>query len=137
MSQRLGLKSKELFSLLGLYTQRTTALRGLMNDAAVAQSGLIRQIITIRLFYFMAGIGISVWAIIVPFAKIRFHLDDGTLGLILMASGTGGVLAMPFTGPLIGKFGSRALLLASSVVFCLCLPLLNIAPNILEINPEE
>jgi hypothetical protein len=48
--------------------------------------GLARQLITIRLVYFMAGIGISAWAIAVPFAKIRFNLGDGTLGLILMAA---------------------------------------------------
>lgn len=106
-----------------------------MNDAETAHPGLStphlsRRIITIRLFYFMAGIGISVWAIIVPFAKIRFHLNDGALGLILMASGTGGVLIMPFTGILIGKYGSRAVLLGGATIFCLCLPLLNIAPTV-------
>ncbi len=78
----------------------------------------------------MAGIGISVWAIIVPFSKIRFGLDDATLGLILMASGSGGVLAMPFTGPLIARFGSRAVLQVSGIIFCLCLPVLNVAPSV-------
>ena len=81
-----------------------------MQDQIIAEPGLSslpRQLFTIRLVYFMAGIGISAWAIAVPFAKIRFHLNDGTLGLILMASGTGGVIAMPFTGPLIARFGSR------------------------------
>lgn len=103
-----------------------------MHDRITAQpdlSGLPRQIITIRLIYFMAGIGISAWAIAVPFAKIRFGLGDGTLGLILMASGTGGVLAMPFTGPLIAKFGSRTVLLGSGILFCSTLPLLSLAPS--------
>jgi MFS family permease len=93
-------------------------------------SRLPRQIATIRLFYFMAGIGISAWAIVIPFAKIRLHLDDGTLGFILMSSGTGGVLAMPFTGPLIGRYGSRLVLFGAGVIFCLTLPLLNLAPNV-------
>ena len=97
-------------------------------------SRLPRQIITMRLFYFMAGMGISVWAIVVPFAKIRFGLNNGTLGLILMASGTGGVLAMPIAGPLIGKFGSRAVLLAAGVVFGITLPLLSVAPSVLALT---
>ena len=102
-----------------------------MHDSRVTPSSdLPRQIVTMRLFYFMAGIGLSVWAIIVPFAKIRFHLDDGTLGLILMASGTGGVLAMPFTGPLIGRFGSRSVLAGAGVLYGVILPLLNIAPGV-------
>jgi MFS family permease len=103
-----------------------------MHDGIPARtdlSGLGRQLITIRLVYFMAGIGISAWAIAVPFAKIRFHLGDGTLGLILMASGTGGVIAMPFTGPLIAKLGSRVVLLASGILFCATLPLLSLAPS--------
>lgn len=104
-----------------------------MLDTTIAKpdlSGLPRQIITIRLFYFMAGIGISAWAIVVPFAKIRFSLDNGTLGLILMASGTGGILAMPFTGPLIGRYGSRTVLLAAGIVFGITLPLLSLAPSV-------
>lgn len=104
-----------------------------MNDAEPGSTELPRldrQILTARLFYFMAGIGISAWAIIVPFAKLRFGLNDGTLGLILMASGTGGVLAMPFTGPLIGRFGSRGLLLGAGLVFAVTLPLLSLAPSV-------
>jgi MFS family permease len=102
-----------------------------MQDRIMAPevSGLPRQIITIRAIYFMAGIGISAWAIAVPFAKIRFGLGDGTLGLILMASGSGGVLAMPFTGPLIAKFGSRPVLQGAGIVFCTALPLLSLAPT--------
>ncbi len=103
-----------------------------MRDRTLAQldvSGLPRQLMTIRLVYFMAGIGISAWAIAVPFAKIRFHLGDGTLGLILMASGSGGVLAMPFTGPLIAKYGSRTVLMGAGLVFCAALPLLSLAPS--------
>jgi len=103
-----------------------------MHDRVTAEpdlSGIGRQLITIRLVYFMAGIGISAWAIAVPFAKIRFHLGDGTLGLILMASGTGGVIAMPFTGPLIARFGSRLVLCGGGIIFCATLPLLSMAPS--------
>ena len=53
---------------------------------------------TMRLMFGMAGIGISVWAVAVPFTKIRFHLGDGTLGLMLLAGGTGGVAVMPLAG---------------------------------------
>jgi MFS family permease len=84
----------------------------------------------VRLVFFMAGTGISAWAIIIPFSKIRFHLDDGTLGLILLSPGMGGVLAMPFCGAAIAKFGSRAVLIASGIVFGVTLPLLSVAPSI-------
>ncbi len=78
-----------------------------MTDQAAGISAKLR---TMRLMFFMAGIGISVWAITIPFTKIRFHLNDGTLGLMLLAGGTGGMLAMPFGGMAIGRWGSRAVL---------------------------
>jgi MFS family permease len=87
------------------------------------------QIRTVRLFYFMAGMGVSAWAIIVPFTKIRFALDDGTLGLILLAPGIGGILVMPLAGLLIKRFGSKPVLLGAGVVFGITLPLLSIAPS--------
>ncbi len=79
--------------------------------------------------FIMTGIGISVWAITVPFTKIKFHLDDGTLGLMLLAGGSGGVLMMPFAGMSIAKFGSRAVIIAVGLGFGLLLPLLSMAPS--------
>ncbi len=93
-------------------------------------SSLAVQIRTVRLVFFMAGTGISAWAIIVPFSKIRFSLDDGTLGLILLAAGFGGLLAMPFCGMLIAWLGSRTLLVISGISFGIILPLLSIAPTV-------
>jgi predicted MFS family arabinose efflux permease len=84
---------------------------------------------TMRLMFGMAGIGISVWAITVPYTKIRFHIDDGTLGLMLLAGGTGGVLVMPFTGALLRRFGSRSLLLGAGLGFGCLVPLLSVAPS--------
>ena len=82
-----------------------------------------------RMMFFMTGIGISVWAITVPFTKIRFHLSDGTLGLMLLAGGTGGILAMPFAGMAIGRWGSRAVLITVGLGFGLLLPFLTLAPS--------
>jgi MFS family permease len=84
---------------------------------------------TVRGIYFMAGIGISAWAITVPFTKIRFGLNDATLGLILLAPGIGGILAMPLAGLAVARYGSRNILLISGVIFGIVLPLLSIAPS--------
>ncbi len=82
-----------------------------------------------RLVFGMAGIGIAVWAIVIPFTKIRFHLDDPTLGLILLAGGLGGVSVMPLAGLAVGRFGSRACIAASGVVMALLLPALAVVPS--------
>jgi predicted MFS family arabinose efflux permease len=77
----------------------------------------------------MAGIGISAWAIAVPFTKIRFGLNDATLGLMLLAPGVGGVLAMPLAGLCVARFGSKATLIAAGILFGVILPTLAIAPS--------
>src|ERR1700688_683864 len=80
-------------------------------------TGISAKLRTMRMMFFMTGIGISVWAIVVPFTKIRFQLSDGTLGLMLLAGGTGGMLVMPFAGMAIGRWGSRAVLIAVGLTF--------------------
>jgi MFS family permease len=82
-----------------------------------------------RLTFFMVGIGIFVWAITVPFTKIRFQLSDGALGMILFAGSLGGVLVMPVAGMAVGRWGSRAVLMAVGIGMGVLLPLLSIVPS--------
>jgi MFS family permease len=82
-----------------------------------------------RLVYVLAGIGISVWALTIPLAKIRYHLDDGTLGLILFASGIGGVAAMPPAGAVVARYGARRVTMLAGAGVALLLPLLAALPN--------
>lgn len=77
-----------------------------------------------RLIFGMAGVGISLWAIIVPYTKIRFGLSDGTLGWMLLAGGGGGLLMMPAGGAALTRFGSRAVLVAAGAGAGLLLPAL-------------
>ncbi len=86
-------------------------------------------VLRMRLIFAMAGIGISVWALTIPFTKIRFGLDDGTLGLMLFGGGLGGVLVMPLAGLAIARFGSRAIIIATGLGVALLMPLLAIAPT--------
>ena len=37
-----------------------------------------------RIAFFIAGFGIAAWAPLVPYAKARAGLDEGTLGLLLL-----------------------------------------------------
>ncbi|MBU6418158.1 MAG: MFS transporter [Proteobacteria bacterium] len=82
-----------------------------------------------RLVFFLAGIGISVWAIVIPYVKIHFHLGDGTLGLVLLAGGTGGVSVMPLAGMAVARWGSRSCIIGSALLMCLLLPALGSAPS--------
>ncbi|EHL98636.1 transporter, major facilitator family protein [Acetobacteraceae bacterium AT-5844] len=66
----------------------------------------------------------AAWAPLVPFAKARAGLDDGTLGVLLLALGAGSMVAMPLAGALASRMGCRPVLLLSFVVASLMLPAL-------------
>src|ERR1700712_1544450 len=77
-----------------------------------------------RLIFFIAGFSMSAWAPLVPFAKARIGINEGTLGLLLLALGIGSIVAMPLTGALAARAGCRRVLTASVVLVCLTLPIL-------------
>ena len=77
-----------------------------------------------RMLFFVGGIGAAVWASLVPFAKSRASLHEGTLGLLLLCLGVGSILAMPTAGALVARYGCRKVLTAATVVICAALPLL-------------
>lgn len=85
--------------------------------------GRLEQMST-RIAFFIAGFGIAAWAPLVPYAKARAGLDDGTLGLLLLCLGVGSILAMPMAGALASRFGCRRVLSGGTLLICLALPLL-------------
>lgn len=50
--------------------------------------GRLEQMST-RIAFFIAGFGIAAWAPLVPYAKARAQLNEGTLGLLLLCLGWG------------------------------------------------
>ena len=88
-----------------------------------ATPGRLEQMST-RIAFFIAGFGIAAWAPLVPYAKARAGLDEGTLGLLLLCLGVGSILAMPIAGALAGRFGCRKVMAGGTLLICLALPLL-------------
>lgn len=80
-----------------------------------------------RLSFLVAGFGLACWAPLVPFAKQRLAVDDGTLGLLLLCIGIGSVVAMLLTGPLSARFGSKPIILAGGFGLAVVLPVLTLA----------
>ncbi|HSH09268.1 MAG TPA: MFS transporter [Oceanipulchritudo sp.] len=77
-----------------------------------------------RLSFFAAGFAMACWAPLVPFAKARIGADDGQLGLILLCLGVGSILAMPLTGWLSARFGSKPMIIGGGIGMAALLPLL-------------
>src|SRR6266436_6790488 len=82
-----------------------------------------------RLSFLVAGFGIACWAPLVPFAKVRLDLDDGTLGILLLCIGIGSVAAMMAAGSLSARYGSRPVILVGGFGLAVMLPILPVAPT--------
>lgn len=94
-----------------------------LNTPAPVIPGRLEQMST-RIAFFIAGFGIAAWAPLVPYAKARAGLDEGTLGLLLLCLGVGSILAMPMAGMLATRFGCRRVVSAGVLLICAALPLL-------------
>lgn len=77
-----------------------------------------------RIAFFIAGIGFSSMAPLVPDIKARFSLDESSLGLVLLCIGLGSILTMPFGGGIAARFGCKKVIFLASLVFLGSLPFL-------------
>lgn len=91
--------------------------------------GVAEQYAT-RVGFLIAGLGMSAWAPLVPYAVLRIGMDDATLGLLLLCLGIGSICAMPMTGALAERFGCRAVIITAAIAIMLSLPLLAAVPSI-------
>lgn len=80
--------------------------------------------------FLVHGLVVSTWVSRIPAIKAALHLPNGLLGLTLLSSAFGAVLFIPFTGILIGRYGSKKVCIFSSVAFCLSLIPLAASPNV-------
>ena len=63
-----------------------------------------------------AGFGFASWASRIPQVKERLGLDPSELGLVLLAIAGGSVLALPLSGPVVTRYGSRRTVAATAVL---------------------
>ncbi|CFR25877.1 MFS transporter [Yersinia frederiksenii] len=84
-----------------------------------------------RAIFFVAGFAMGLWASLVPYAQKRLHFDAGSLGMLLLCLGTGSLLAMLFSGKLIGRFGCKKIMLLGIALTCFFLPTLAIIDQFL------
>ena len=59
------------------------------------------------LVFAVSGFGFASWASRIPQVKERLGLDPATLGLLLLAIAAGSVLALPLSGTVVARWGSR------------------------------
>jgi MFS family permease len=80
-----------------------------------------RNRIAIAAVFFLNGFGLASWFIHIPSVKEQLGLNEQQLGLALLGTGIGSLLTMWLSGWLMGRFGSRRVLIFASSCFALSL----------------
>lgn len=77
----------------------------------------------VAVIFLVHGILVASWVVHIPTVQARLGLSEGLLGLALLGIAGGSLVAMPATGLLVARFGSRPLTVWTSLAFCAALPL--------------
>lgn len=86
--------------------------------------------IAVKLVFFINGFVHANLASRFPRIQEMFTIDKGTLGFVLLSTSVGALLAMPFTGWLIIRNGSKRIGIISVFVYCLVVPLVPLMPGL-------
>lgn len=68
-----------------------------------------------------------------PRIQEQFSIDNGVVGLVLLASSIGALIAMPFTGWLIIRNGSRRITIFGMLMYCALIPWIPWMPNLVAL----
>jgi MFS family permease len=80
--------------------------------------------------FLVHGLLFASWAAHIPHVKARLDMSDGTLGLALLGTPVGSVLAMVLAARLLPRLGSRRMVQASLAGYCLSSPLVGLAGSV-------
>jgi MFS family permease len=87
----------------------------------------------VTLVFFLNGAGFAAWAARIPAVRDRLELTEASLGLALAMIAVGSLVAMPLSGWLSARWGSRRTTRIALSGFALALPLLALAPSYLAL----
>lgn len=74
------------------------------------------------------------WAPRVPALAERLHAAPGSLGLALLGSSIGMVLAASMSGRFVERFGARTAMVAATLLSCVVLPFVGAASSVLALG---
>lgn len=89
--------------------------------------------LAVKIIFFLNGFAHANYYSRLPRIQDQFGIDNGTLGVVLLSSSFGALLAMPFTGWLIMRNGSRSIGLLSVYMYCALVPFITISPNLVSL----
>ncbi len=97
---------------------------------APAALELRRAALATAAVFALNGFLMAAWVSRLPATRDRLHADPASLGLALLMTGLGSLLAMPTTGRLCARYGSRRVVAATLVPSCIALVALAFLPTV-------
>lgn len=89
--------------------------------------------IAVGALFFLQGLCFATWASRIPSIQQSLQLSDGQLGLVLFALPAGSLIALPLSGWLVTRFGSKTIVTNALIFYALMLAALGLAQNITQI----
>jgi MFS family permease len=89
--------------------------------------------LSVSVLFFVNGFILASWVPYIPSIKAAFGLSDGDLGTLLLAMPVGALVAMPSSGLLTRRVGSRAVASVACLALCAALPGPILAPGIIAL----
>jgi MFS family permease len=83
----------------------------------------------VAILFLVNGFLAATWASRIPAVKHSLGLNQAELGLVLLGSAIGALIAMYLTGSLAARFGSRPVVTIATICLCLVLPFVGLAPH--------
>ena len=86
--------------------------------------------LAVKIIFFLNGFVHANYFSRLPRIQEQFSIDNGVVGLVLLASSVGALIAMPFTGWLIIRNGSRRITIFGIFFYCALIPFIPWMPNL-------
>ena len=102
----------------------------LLSDRDALRSGQAPARRAVSLCFLLNGTVLASWLPHIPELKSRLALDDGALGLLLLAMAAGAIVALPLAGWLVARLGSRTVTSASAAALSAAVVLPVLTPGV-------
>ncbi len=86
--------------------------------------------IAVVAMFALNGVVVGTWTSRVPAVTSQVHANPGSLGLALLGSSIGLIIAAPLASRLCARFGTRVVAPPSALLCCVVLPLVGLVPTV-------
>lgn len=87
--------------------------------------------LAVGILFFLQGICFASWASRIPSIQQALALSDASLGIILLALPVGSMIALPFSGWLVTKFGSKRVATNALLLYAVLLIMIGLSNNLI------